>query len=261
MDNIIYSLKILGLSHYEAEAYISLNKLISAKADEISELANIPRTKIYYVLKELDKKGFIKTNHGTRPLTYTVIPPFNAYNNKKEELIKKLNESGERLNGIYNNQINETQAPVWLINSSKNIINKELELIKESKKSVYITIGFLFENEDDYLINSLKKIYNEIQIKIILNNEININGGKENIYEKFKNSELSNLEIFEKNLPPTKSLIIDGKEILNTFINVDDDNSIIPNTEIGIWNKYEEISKNYSSMFINDFYKLKENNK
>ncbi|MDY5614426.1 MAG: hypothetical protein SPF27_03885, partial [Methanobrevibacter boviskoreani] len=108
---------------------------------------------------------------------------------------------------------------------------------------------------------SLKKISNEIQIKIILNNEININGRKENIYEKFRNSELSNLEIFEKNLPPTKSLIIDGKEILNTFINVDDDNSIIPNTEIGIWNKYEEISKNYSNMFINDFYKLKENNK
>ena len=77
-------------------------------------------------------------------------------------------------------------------------------------------------------------------------------------YEKFKNSELSNLEIFERNLPPTKLLIIDGKEILRTFIKVDDDNLIIPNTEIGIWNKYEEISKNYSNMFIDDFYKLKE---
>lgn len=258
MDNIIYSLKILGLSHYEAEAYISLNKLISAKADEISELANIPRTKVYYVLKELDKKGFIKIDHGTRPLTYTVIPPFNVYNNKKEELIKKLNESGERLNEIYNNQINETQAPVWLINSSKNIVNKELELIRESKKSIYITIGFLFENEDDELINTLKKISNEIQIKIILNNEINVNGRNENIYEKFKNSKLSNLEIIERNLQPTKLLIIDGKEILRTFIKVDDDNLIIPNTEIGIWNKYEEISKNYSNMFIDDFYKLKE---
>lgn len=258
MDNIIYSLKILGLSHYEAEAYISLNKLISAKADEISELANIPRTKVYYVLKELDKKGFIKIDHGTRPLTYTVIPPFNVYNNKKEELIKKLNESGERLNEIYNNQINETQAPVWLINSSKNIVNKELELIRESKKSIYIKIGFLFENEDDELINTLKKISNEIQIKIILNNEINVNGRNENIYEKFKNSKLSNLEIIERNLQPTKLLIIDGKEILRTFIKVDDDNLIIPNTEIGIWNKYEEISKNYSNMFIDDFYKLKE---
>lgn len=261
MDNIIYSLKILGLSHYEAEAYISLNKLISAKADEISELANIPRTKVYYVLKELDKKGFIKIDHGTRPLTYTVIPPFNVYKNKKEELIKKLNESGERLNEIYNNQINETQAPVWLINSSKNIVNKELELIKESKKSIYIKIGFLFENEDDDLINTLKKLSNEIQIKIILNNKINVNGRNENIYEKFKNSKLSNLEIIEKNIPPTKLLIIDGKELLRTFIKVDDDNLIIPNTEIGIWNKYEEISKNYSNMFIDDFYKLKEDKK
>ncbi|MGN1362966.1 MAG: TrmB family transcriptional regulator [Methanobrevibacter sp.] len=261
MDNIIYSLKILGLSHYEAEAYISLNKLISAKADEISELANIPRTKVYYVLKELDKKGFIKIDHGTRPLTYTVIPPFDVYNNKKEELIKKLNESGERLNEIYNNQINETQAPVWLINSSKNIVNKELELIKESKKSIYIKIGFLFENEDDDLINTLKKLSNEIQIKIILNNKINANGRNENIYEKFKNSKLSNLEIIERNLPPTKLLIIDGKELLRTFIKVDDDNLIIPNTEIGIWNKYEEISKNYSNMFIDDFYKLKEDKK
>ncbi|OWT33318.1 hypothetical protein BGI41_02975 [Methanobrevibacter sp. 87.7] len=260
MDSIIDSLKILGLSHYEAKAYISLTKLVSAKADEISEITKIPRTKVYYVLKELDKKGFIKIDHGTRPLTYSIIPPFNAYNEKKEELIKKLNYSEEKLNEIYNNQMNETQAPIWLINSTKNIINKEIELIKKSKKSIYLKIGLLFENEDEYLIKTLKNLSDEIQIKIIANSEANINNKRINIYETFKNAKISNLDIIKGKIPYNKLLIVDGKETLSTLIRVNENNEIIPSTIIGLLNKYEEISKNYSNIFINDFYRIKNSN-
>ena len=49
-------LKKLGLTMYEAQAYVTLTSLISSTATEISEKSGIPRSKIYEVLKGLVQK-------------------------------------------------------------------------------------------------------------------------------------------------------------------------------------------------------------
>ena len=81
---IIESLKVLGLSSYEAIAYYHLNSMIEAKAVEISDKSNIPRTKIYSVLKDLEKKGYIETDFG-HPNIYTAVNPAIIFKNEKCE--------------------------------------------------------------------------------------------------------------------------------------------------------------------------------
>ena len=50
MDENIYTLKVLGLTMYEAQAYLTLTSLISSTASEIAEKSGIPRSKIYDIL-------------------------------------------------------------------------------------------------------------------------------------------------------------------------------------------------------------------
>ena len=60
MDENIHVLKGIGLTLYEAQAYVTMTSLISSTATEISEKSNIPRSKIYDVLKKLAEKNFIE---------------------------------------------------------------------------------------------------------------------------------------------------------------------------------------------------------
>ena len=47
MDDNIATLKGIGMTMYEAQAYVTLTSLISATADEVSQNSGIPRSKIY----------------------------------------------------------------------------------------------------------------------------------------------------------------------------------------------------------------------
>ena len=57
MDENISVLKGLGLTMYEAQAYLTLTSLISSTASEVAEKSGVPRSKIYDVLKEIKKKN------------------------------------------------------------------------------------------------------------------------------------------------------------------------------------------------------------
>ena len=51
----------LGLTDYEMRAYISLLKAGKLTASELSEVAGVPYSKIYDVLENLEKKGWIRS--------------------------------------------------------------------------------------------------------------------------------------------------------------------------------------------------------
>ena len=54
------ALKTLGLTDYETRIYISLNSIISGTATEISQAPQVPRSRVYTILKSLSKKGFLE---------------------------------------------------------------------------------------------------------------------------------------------------------------------------------------------------------
>ena len=157
MEDMINSLKDLGLSRYEAKAYIGLTKIITGNADEIAEISDLPRSRVYDILNGLEKKGFVSIQR-ERPLKYEAIEPTVIFKKEKEELISQLNKTEQKLEEYYTNQISEIQAPVWLIHSPENIIEKEMDLIKKSKKS--ITIRVWIGNDDSTM--TTEQINNKI---------------------------------------------------------------------------------------------------
>jgi sugar-specific transcriptional regulator TrmB len=56
-ENIVSDLKDLGLSEYEARAYLALTTHGPLPASSVSSFSRIPQSKIYEVLKSLNTKS------------------------------------------------------------------------------------------------------------------------------------------------------------------------------------------------------------
>lgn len=257
MDDNIATLKGIGLTMYEAQAYVTLTSLISATADEVSQNSGIPRSKIYDVLKKLNEKQFLEIEDG-RPLTYNVKSPVEVLTREKERLNAEIDDTITRLTYIYENGMSQVQAPIWRIYGVEKIIAQEIEIIKRAKKSINMRIGFLFEGEGDALINALKN-RSDLMINILASPVCYINNEEVDIINLFKENDIN---IQKADIPFVKLIISDSKEMMHTYTKFSEDKrEVIPETAIGIWNKYEDIAKNYDDRFKNQLKKLKKRNK
>ncbi len=257
MEKMINALAKFSLSTYESKAYIALCSMIKGKAVDISEASRIPRSKIYEVLKELNKKGFVEIEK-SKPLIYTVVPPKEVFKKEREKIELELAECEEELDELYNHEISKTQAPVWLINTSEKIISKELEIIDRSRKNIDMRIGFLLEGEGEELIKAFRKLPRTVKINILASKECYIDKEKIEIIESFKKARLENLEIIKADIPFVKVLISDGREMIHTYVQfTGEEKSVIPKTAMGIWNQYNDVCKNYEERFDNQFEKIK----
>ena len=253
MDENITILKGLGLTMYEAQAYVTLTSLISSTATEVSEKSGIPRSKIYDVLKGLVKKNFIEVEDG-RPLTYNVKSPVEVLSREKEHINAEIDDTITRLTYMYENGMNQVQAPIWRIYGVDKIISQEIEIINRAKKSVNMRIGFLFEGEGEALIKAFKR-RRGLKVNILASPTCYINDEEMNIIKMFKDA---GINIQKADIPFVKVLISDSKEMMHTYTKFSEDKrNVIPETAIGIWNKYEDISKNYDDRFKNQLNKIK----
>ena len=238
---------------YEAQAYVTLTSLISATAVEVSEKSGIPRSKIYDVLNKLNEKEYIEIEDG-RPLTYNVKSPVEVLSREKEKLNIKIDDTITTLTNVYENGMSQVQAPIWRIYGVEKIINQEVEIIKRSKTSVNMRIGFLFENEAESLIKAFKS-NKELKVNILASPICYVNNKEIDIIKLFKDAGIS---IQKADIPFVKVLISDSKEMMHTYTKFSEDKrEVIPETAIGIWNKYEDVARNYDERFVNQLEKIK----
>ena len=154
--------------------------------------------------------------------------------------------------------MSQVQAPIWRIYGVEKIIAQELEIIKRAKTSINIRIGFLFECEGEALVKALKN-RSSLKINIMASPTCYINDEEINIIKLFKDADIN---IQKADIPFVKLIISDSKEMMHTYTKFSEDKrEVIPETAIGIWNKYEDIARNYDERFMNQLKKLKNKKK
>ena len=230
--------KLFGLNTYEAKIWVALLSRNMSTAGELSDIANVPRSRSYDVLESLEKKGFVVMKLG-KPIKYLAVPPKevlervkkNVHEDAKEQISKleglKKTEIVNELNTLHTQGV-ELVEPADLSGSLKgrhNLYN-HLELtIRNAEESVSImtTSQGLMRKIEGFkpTFEKLKKRGVKIKIAAPLTKETaaavkDISGV----------AEVRNVDT------KARFVIVDGKEIIFMVM---DDSSVHPTYDVGIW--------------------------
>ena len=136
MTNVVNHLVRLGLSVYEARAYVAIVTLGEGTIKEISEESGVPRSRTYDVMERLAEKGFVEEG-GSSPRRYRANEPLVASNHLMEdirrandEILKELNEIGRKAES--------REMSIWTVKGEWAIDHKVGEIMESANKEVTI---------------------------------------------------------------------------------------------------------------------------
>jgi len=230
--------KSLGLNTYEVKIWTALLSRGVSTAGELSDIANVPRSRSYDVLESLEKKGFVVMKLG-KPIKYLAVPPKEVLERVKKNVnddakvqIKKLEELKKtevitELNTLHSQGI-ELVEPADLSGSLKgrhNLYN-HLELtIRNAEESVEImtTSQGLMRKIEGFkpTFEKLKKRGVKVRIAAPLTKETKAAVKDVGSVAEVRNSDTT-----------ARFVIVDGKEVIFMIM---DDNDVHPTYDVGIW--------------------------
>lgn len=184
-QEVYAALKEYGLTDYETRAFVALitNGISSAK--ELSDRTNIPYSRIYDVLVNLETQQWVKVISG-RPMKYKAERPASVAKLAKKQLEDKYQRIEtallEKLEPLYGAEEMVESTPIWILNG--NIAQKVEDMIRSTSKSLTIFMKnpneeMLSEYFDIFLDLSEKKV----DMTVILD-ESHLNISNKNVWRK-----------------------------------------------------------------------------
>ncbi len=227
-----------SLNLYEVKIWTALLSRGSATAGELSDIANVPRSRSYDVLESLEKKGFLVMRIG-KPIKYVAVTPTEVVERVKKHMMSEADIKIKRLENIRNTEIIdelktlhsqgvELVDPSDLSGSLKgrhNLYNHLDLMIKGAQKSVTIATtsqGLLRKIEGlKPTMEKAKKRGVKIRIAAPVSKEA-----------KDALSDVAEIADVRHSDMKARFCIVDGKELMFMVL---DDKDVHPTYDVGIW--------------------------
>ena len=91
--------RYFSLNLYEVKVWTALLSRGVSTAGELSDIANVPRSRSYDVLESLEKKGFVIMKLG-KPIKYLAISPQDVVSRVKKNMVTDAEEKVKRLDSM-----------------------------------------------------------------------------------------------------------------------------------------------------------------
>ncbi len=254
-NDLLNKLKVFGVNTYEAKLWMALLSRGVSTAGELSDIANVPRSRSYDVLESLEKKGFIMMKLG-KPIKYVAVKPAEVLERVKKRIeneavtqtmmIDKIKESEvlEELRLLHSNGI-QTVEPGDLTGSIKGRVNVYNHLSGSIKGSEKRIIMMATDEELVRHADNLKKSFSKAKRSGVLINIITqINDVSKDAAKVLSEyAEIRHIDDIK-----ARFTIIDDNEIL---IMLTDDSKVHSNYDVAIWASSDFFCISMKSLFEN----------
>ncbi|MBI2545316.1 MAG: TrmB family transcriptional regulator [Candidatus Aenigmarchaeota archaeon] len=142
-NKVMDALKGIGLNLYERKLWVALLARGTSTAGELSEIANVPRSRSYDILQSLAEKGFVIAQPA-KPLRYVAIPPGEALERAKRKLEEDMKLTVQRIDELKTSPVMKELSSVHSTGLSM-ISTEEMAGALKGKGLVMQQMGSMFK--------------------------------------------------------------------------------------------------------------------
>jgi sugar-specific transcriptional regulator TrmB len=138
IEEAVETLQQLGLREYEAECFVALTRLPHGTARTISEISDVPRTRVYDATRVLESKGLVEVQHSSpqRFRATSVEEAVRTLQSEYETRVDRLADVLRSLPPAQDREDGETSHQVWALSGETAVTNRTHELVDEADEEV-----------------------------------------------------------------------------------------------------------------------------
>lgn len=227
----VEALMELGLSEYEARCFAALTQLSEGTAKEISQIADVPQSRVYDVTEMLAERGLVDIQR-SEPKRYFALPVTHAMKSLQEDYTSTLEAANEQLQALEGRETDE--AGVWEI-ADRDDVKIRLEMHTErANDDIYLLVAHGDLLNDD-LIETLAAASDD-GVSIFV--EVPSESGREAVHERVPEAQVAVVDFTDHQAPIAdqhagRLLMVDRETVLLSARQ----EGLVPNDfeESGVW--------------------------
>ena len=142
-EQSIELLQQLGLKEYEAKSFVALSRLTEGTAKEISDISDVPRTRVYDSIRVLEGKGLVEIHH-SNPKQFRAVSVDEAVDILESEYlgrIERLKANLEELEPAGMEEETEITHEVWALSGGAAIEARTEQLVTDADRELIMILG------------------------------------------------------------------------------------------------------------------------
>jgi sugar-specific transcriptional regulator TrmB len=166
LEEAIEVLQQLGLKEYEARCFVGLSRLHSGTAKQLSEMTEVPRTRVYDAIRVLEAQGLVEIQHSS-PQQFRAVPLEEATETLRDQYetrIKQLYDAIEPVEVVDGADESPVQE-IWALSGRDAIENRADDLIDAATEEVVLVIGDESLLTED-LVGSLNEVGDGVDLLV-----------------------------------------------------------------------------------------------
>ncbi len=137
VDDAVELLQALGLKEYEAKCFVALSRVENATAKAVSELSEVPRTRVYDAVDALEDAGLVARQH-SNPQRFRAVPVAEAAETLRDEYDARIGDLRDALDDVPDVQrdADADTTDVWTLTGGSAVANRTTGLVADADSAV-----------------------------------------------------------------------------------------------------------------------------
>jgi sugar-specific transcriptional regulator TrmB len=165
-EEAVEVLQQLGLKEYEARCFVGLSRSHAGTAKQLSEMTEVPRTRVYDAIRTLEAQGLVEIQHSS-PQQFRAVPLEEATETLRDQYearVERLHDALDTIEVVDPADDSPVQQ-VWSMTGNDAIENRTNDLIGEATDEIVLVLGdeSLLTEE---LVDSLNEVGNGVDLLV-----------------------------------------------------------------------------------------------